>query len=100
MTWGVCAGCAAKDHENAYLRELVESLRKENLALVDLKTVGAVFPRLKPATPVPEKEPEAAEGVHASPAQVREMIYRPPQKPEDVEELFRLQEKLEREGAS
>ena len=94
MSWGTCAGCIAKDHENAYLRELVESLRKENLALVDLKTVGAVFPRPRPATPVPEKESDAAEGVHASPAQVRSTVYHPQNSPEEIEKLFEAQEKM------
>lgn len=90
MTWGTCAGCASKDSEIAYLHELVTSLRKENLNLVDARAAKATFPR-EAAPPPPESEEKEPERAHASPAQVRDQLYTPPISMEQVEELADLE---------
>lgn len=99
MAWGRCAGCDAKDGEIARLVELVESLRRENLALVDLKAVSAAFPR-KPLPPSPIRKDEDPEPIHASPSQVREGLYTPAQTSEEVEELFAMVDRVDRSDAS
>ena len=93
MTWGTCAGCTAKDSEIAHLRELVESLRKENLNLVDARAASATFPRAVREPQAQRAEPEPPLAV--SPAQVRETEYFPPISPEKLEELYDLQNKVE-----
>ena len=98
MTWGTCAGCTAKDSEIGHLRELVESLRKENLNLVDARAASATFPR--PPAPPPAEAVEPDELAHASPAQVRNHTYEPAMTTEQFESLFEMQERAEREGAS
>lgn len=92
MTWGTCAACEAKDSEIAHLRELVASLRKENLALVDLRAANVTFPR---APAAPQAKPATdMDPVHISPAQVRDTLYVPPLSAEKVEELFDLEEQI------
>ena len=98
MSWGTCAGCTAKDSEIAHLRELVESLRKENLNLVDARAASATFPR--PPEPPPAEAVEPEELVHASPGQVRNHTFEPPITTEQFEALFDMQERAEHEGAS
>ena len=100
MSWGTCAGCTAKDSEIAHLLELVESLRKENLNLVDARAASATFPRQRDPAPPPAETEEPTELVHASPGQVRNHTYEPAITTEQFEALFEMQEKAEREGAS
>jgi hypothetical protein len=92
MSWGARAACAAKDSEIAHLRELVASLRKENLALVDIRAANTTFPRSAASPPAESAEP--VEAVHASPAQVRSALYTPPISTEQVEELFELEKQF------
>jgi hypothetical protein len=75
MSWGTCGSCIAKDSEIAHLRELVASLRKENLNLVDLRAANATFPR--PQAPPPAEQKDPVEPSHASPAQVRDSLHTP-----------------------
>jgi hypothetical protein len=96
MSWGTCGSCIAKDSEIAHLRELVTSLRKENLTLVDLRAANATFPR--PQAPPPAEQKEPVEPSHASPAQVRDTLYTPPLTFEKVEELADLEAQFEQGG--
>ena len=93
MTWGANAALAAKDSEILFLRGMVESLRKENLNLVDARAAKATFPR-EAAPPPPEAEEKEPEMAHASPAQVRDQLYTPPISMEQVEELADLEKQF------
>lgn len=92
---GKCAGCEAKEKENAYLRELLDKRDRAYLALVDLRAHNVVHPReaKEPASPSPEPTP-------TSPEQMRNTLWSPPVTDAQVERLFQLERDLESEGTS